>query len=151
MVIWVWVQIKMSLVSFYLVSTWKTRSVRFKKSGFLCSIWSYSHRSLRSSMPTMRGYWYFVVFVHDYSWFTWIYLLKHKSKQHDVYITFAIWLRLNSKTIKVFRTDSVSSVSDTTSLSSFDKMEALYATPVLVLPNKIVVLSRSFDIVLTEL
>lgn len=40
-------------------------------------------------IPTVSGFRYFVVFVDDYSCFTWICMFKHRSTLSQMYIAFA--------------------------------------------------------------
>jgi hypothetical protein len=50
---------------------------------------------------------YFVIFVDDYSKFTWIYMLKHCSDLVSIFQTFHKMIQTQfSRTIKVFRSDN---------------------------------------------
>lgn len=42
-----------------------------------------------SSVSSIGGPWYFVVFVDDYSWYSWIFHMKHHSELLQVYSKFA--------------------------------------------------------------
>lgn len=60
-----------------------------------------------SPTTTMGGSHYFVIFVDDFSRYTWIYLLKSRSELQQVYYNFAAMVRTQfSATIKVFRSDN---------------------------------------------
>ena len=39
-------------------------------------------------VPSRNGFHYYVVFIDDYSRYTWLYFLKAKSEVHDVFIKF---------------------------------------------------------------
>jgi hypothetical protein len=56
---------------------------------------------------TEGGSRYFVIFVDDYSRFTWIYMLKHRSNLVLIFQTFHKMIQTQfSRTIKVFRSDN---------------------------------------------
>ncbi|KAK9159402.1 hypothetical protein Syun_005743 [Stephania yunnanensis] len=56
---------------------------------------------------TVNGYRYFVLFIDDYSRFTWIYFLKHRSEISQTYIEFANMIKTQfARSIKIFRTDN---------------------------------------------
>jgi hypothetical protein len=60
-----------------------------------------------SPNTTMGGSKYFVIFVDDYSRFTWIYLLKKRSELPQTYHDFAKMVQTQfGRSIKVFRTDN---------------------------------------------
>ena len=46
-----------------------------------------------SPIPTMGGVIYFVIFVDDYSRFTWIYFMKHRSQLFQIYASFASFVQ----------------------------------------------------------
>jgi hypothetical protein len=53
--------------------------------------------------PIMRGSRYFVLFIGDYSRFTWIYMMKNRCDLPQIYINFAKMIQTQiSKVIKVF-------------------------------------------------
>lgn len=57
--------------------------------------------------PSMGGSRYFVLFIDDYSCFTWIYLMKNRHELPQIYINFAKMIHTQfSKVIKVFRRDN---------------------------------------------
>ena len=59
------------------------------------------------SVPTVGGLRYFVIFVNDFSRYTWIYLMKNLSKVLTIYHDFAKMIQNQySKAIKVFRSDN---------------------------------------------
>ena len=61
----------------------------------------------------MNGYRYFVLFIDDYSRFTWIYFLKHRYELSQIYIDFATMITTQfSCTIKIFRTDNAMEYQD---------------------------------------
>ena len=54
--------------------------------------------------PTMGGAQYFLLFIDDYSRFTWIYMMKNRHELPQIYINFAKMVQTQfSKVIKVFR------------------------------------------------
>jgi hypothetical protein len=56
---------------------------------------------------TEGGSRYFVIFVDDYSRFTWIYMLKHRSNLVPIFQTFHKMIQTQfSRTIKIFRSDN---------------------------------------------
>lgn len=58
-------------------------------------------------IPTMGGARYYVIFVDDYTRFTWVYLLHHRSDFLQIYKEFSAMIKTQfSKTIKIFRSDS---------------------------------------------
>ena len=59
-------------------------------------------------ISTEGGSHYFVIFVDDYSHYTWIYILQHRSKLTNVYQNFHKMVQTQfSRTIKTFRSDNV--------------------------------------------
>jgi transposase InsO family protein len=60
-----------------------------------------------SPVPTVGGSRYFVIFVNDFSRYTWIYLMKNRSEVLTIYRDFAKMVQTQySKAIKVFRSDN---------------------------------------------
>ncbi|KAL3511541.1 hypothetical protein ACH5RR_024258 [Cinchona calisaya] len=60
-----------------------------------------------SPTPTIGGSKYFVIFVNDYSQYTWIYFMNYKSDLSKIYRDFATMIQTQlSSIIKVFRTDN---------------------------------------------
>ena len=56
---------------------------------------------------TMGGSKYFVVFVDDYSHYTWIYLMKNRYQISQIISNFAAMIQTQFfRTIKMFRTDN---------------------------------------------
>ena len=56
---------------------------------------------------TVGGSKYFVIFVDDFSRYTWIYLMHNRSELAQIYCTFAQMISTQfSKAIKIFRTDN---------------------------------------------
>ncbi|CAB4299476.1 unnamed protein product [Prunus armeniaca] len=61
----------------------------------------------KAPISSMGGALYYVLFVDDYSRYTWIYLLRSRSDFLKIYIEFSTMIQTQfSKTIKVFRSDS---------------------------------------------
>jgi hypothetical protein len=59
-------------------------------------------------VPTEGGSRYFVIFLDDYSRYTWIYLLQHRSKLPQIYQNFHQMVQTQfSRTIKIFRSDAM--------------------------------------------
>ncbi|KAJ9558092.1 hypothetical protein OSB04_012706 [Centaurea solstitialis] len=68
--------------------------------------------------PSMGGAQYFVIFVDDHTRFTWIYLMKHRSKLPHIYITFARMIQTQfSKPIKILRADNAMEYKESSLLS----------------------------------
>ena len=60
-----------------------------------------------SSISSIGGSRYFVIFVDDYSRYSWIFNMKHRSKLLQVYSNFAKMVETQfSKRIKIFRSDN---------------------------------------------
>ncbi|KAL3498699.1 hypothetical protein ACH5RR_041431 [Cinchona calisaya] len=61
-----------------------------------------------SPPTTMGGSRYFIIFVDDFSQYTWIYLMHHMSDLSAIYREFADMIKTQfSRTIKILRTDNV--------------------------------------------
>ncbi|CAB4272913.1 unnamed protein product [Prunus armeniaca] len=61
----------------------------------------------KAPISSMGGALYYVLFVDDYSRYTWIYILRSRSDFLKIYIEFSTMIQTQfSKTIKVFRSDS---------------------------------------------
>lgn len=57
--------------------------------------------------PTKGGSFYYVLFIDDFTRFTWIYLKKHRSELYSIYTTFSTMsLTQFDKRVKIFRSDS---------------------------------------------
>jgi hypothetical protein len=68
--------------------------------------------------PSMGGSRYFVLFIDDYSRFTWIFMMKNRHELPQIYINFAKMIKTQfSKTIKVFRRDNAMEYRDSKLLS----------------------------------
>ena len=81
---------------------------------------------------TEGGSRYFVIFVDDYSRFTWIYLLKHRSDLVSIFQTFHKMIQTQfSRTIKVFRSDNAQEYHDKSFLSILESNGTLphYSCP----------------------
>ena len=60
-----------------------------------------------SSVPTVKGSRYFVIFVNDFSSYTWIYLMKNHSEVLTIYRDFAKMIQTQySKAIKIFQSNN---------------------------------------------
>ena len=60
-----------------------------------------------SPNPTMGGSRYFVIFVDDFSRYTWIYLMKNRSELPQIYYSIAAMVSTHfSKKIKIFCLDN---------------------------------------------
>jgi hypothetical protein len=61
-----------------------------------------------SPTATIGGYKYFVIFIDDFSRYTWVYLMHNRFELTQIYCTFAQMISTQfSKAIKIFRTDNV--------------------------------------------
>lgn len=68
-------------------------------------------------ISSIIGFRYFVLFIDDYSRFTWIYFLKHRSELSHIYMTFANMIQTQfSCTIKIIRTDNAMEYRDSSLL-----------------------------------
>nr|KYP63355.1 Retrovirus-related Pol polyprotein from transposon TNT 1-94 [Cajanus cajan] len=66
-----------------------------------CDLWG------PSPVASVAGYSYFVIFVDDFSRFTWFYPLRHKSNFYDVLVRFKVFVENQfSRFIKVFQSDN---------------------------------------------
>ena len=60
-----------------------------------------------SSISSIGGSRYFIVFVDDYSRYSWIFNIKHRSELLQIYSNFAKMVETQfSKRIKIFRSDN---------------------------------------------
>ena len=72
-------------------------------------------------VPTEGGSKYFVIFVDDFSRYTWIYLLHHRSELVSIYQTFHKMIETQfNRTVKVFRSDNAQEYNDKSFLSFLD-------------------------------
>ncbi|KAL0549526.1 hypothetical protein IC582_014011 [Cucumis melo] len=79
-----------------------------------------------ASTSIVHGYRYYVLFIDDFSRFTWIYFLKHHSELSRTYIEFVNMSRIQfSCPIKTLRTDNALEYKDSTSLSFLSKQGTL--------------------------
>ncbi|KAL0546824.1 hypothetical protein IC582_016742 [Cucumis melo] len=75
---------------------------------------------------TVHGYRYYVLFIDDFSRFTWIYFLKHRSALSRTYIEFANMIHTQfSCPIKTLRTDNALEYKDSTLLSFLSQQGTL--------------------------
>ena len=75
--------------------------------------------------PTMGGSKYYVIFVDDFSRFTWIYILKNRSELGETYRNFATMIDTQfKKKIKLFRADNAKEYKE----SELSKFLASYGT-----------------------
>lgn len=59
-----------------------------------------------SSSPTISGFQFYLVLIDDYSWYSWLYLLKNKSDVFTVFSKFEVQVENQfSTTIKVIQSD----------------------------------------------
>jgi hypothetical protein len=88
----------------------KQTKLPFNNSDFFSSApFDLVHSDIWDSAPfsTEGGSRYFVIFVDDYSRFTWIYMLKHCSDLVPIFQTFHKMIQTQfSRTIKVFLSDN---------------------------------------------
>ena len=70
-----------------------------------------------SPVASINGYRYFVLFIDDYSRFTWVYFMKHKSELCQIYKNFVVMIKTQfSYTIQTLRTDNAMEYQDSTLL-----------------------------------
>ena len=74
-------------------------------------------------VSTEGGSKYFVIFVDDFSRYTWIYLLHHRSELVSIYQKFHKMIETQfNHIVKVFRLDNAQEYNDKSFLSSLDKI-----------------------------
>ncbi|TYK10332.1 Retrovirus-related Pol polyprotein from transposon TNT 1-94 [Cucumis melo var. makuwa] len=99
----------------------KQPALSFSKSTSICDKpFDLIHSDIWGPAPTsiVHGYRYYVLFIDDFSRFTWIYFLKHRSELSRTYIEFANMIRTQfSCPIKTLRTDNALEYKDSTLLS----------------------------------
>ena len=102
-----------------------------------------------SPIPTQGGSRYFVIFVDDFSRYTWIYLFKNRSELSQIYRDFTKMIETQfSKPIKVFRSDNAQEYkAHEFTIFSINLVLSLTLL-VLALLNKMVGLSANFIIFL---
>ena len=72
-------------------------------------------------VPTEGGSKYFVIFVDDFSRYTWIYLLHHRSELVSIYQTFHKMIETQfNRAVKVFWSDNAQEYNDKSFLSFLD-------------------------------
>ena len=60
-----------------------------------------------SPLTSLLGFNYYVIFVDDYSWFTWLFLLKHKNEVLSVFKHFKSMVETQfSSKLKILRTNN---------------------------------------------
>jgi len=70
-----------------------------------------------SLVSSINGFLYFVLFIDDFSCFTWIYFLKNRSELPQIYISFARMVKTQfSCDIKILRTDNAMEYCDSSLL-----------------------------------
>ena len=73
-----------------------------------------------SPILSMSSYQYYVIFIDDYSRYTWIYFLKQRSDLPQVYIKFANMVKTQfTCPIKILRTDNATEYQDLSTLLAF--------------------------------
>ena len=101
--------------------TAKQPALSFNKSNSLsASPFDLVHSDIWGPAPTpsMGGSRYFVLFIDDYSRYTWIFMMKNRHELPQIYINFAKMIKTQfSKTIKVFRRDNAMEYRDSKLLS----------------------------------
>ena len=72
-------------------------------------------------IPTERGSRYFVIFMDDFSQYTWIYLLHHRFKLVSIYQTFHKMIETQfNRTVKVFQSNNAQEYNNKSFLSFLD-------------------------------
>ena len=97
----------------------KQHALSFSNSASLCDKpFGLIHSDIWGPAPctTVNGYRYFVLFIDDYSRFTWIYFLKHRSFLYQIYVNFATHTQFSS-IIKILRTDNAMEYKDSRLIS----------------------------------
>ena len=82
-------------------------------------------------VPTEGGTKYFVIFVDDFSRYTWIYLLHHRSELMFIYQTFHKMIETQfNRTVKVFRSNNTQEYNDKSLLSFIFYRQSWYLSSV---------------------
>jgi hypothetical protein len=90
-----------------------------------------------SPVPTMEGSRYFVIFVDDFSCYTWIYLIKNHYEVLTIYHDFAKMIQTQySKAIKVFHSGNAREYRKLIFLLFLNTMELFFIPRVLAPHNK---------------
>ena len=72
-------------------------------------------------VSTERGSRYFVIFIDDFSRYTWIYLLHHRSELVSIYQTFHKMIQTQfNRTVKVFQSNNAQEYNNKSFLSFLD-------------------------------
>ena len=94
-------------------------------------------------VPTEGGSRYFVIFVDDFSWYTWIYLLYHMFELMSIYQTIHKMIETQfNHAIKIFRSNNAHEYNEKSFLSFLDSNGTLphqfcpYTSQKLVVPNE---------------
>ncbi|KAL0541828.1 hypothetical protein IC582_021892 [Cucumis melo] len=107
----------------------KQPALSFSKSTSFCDKpFDLIHYDIWGPAPTstVHNYRYYVLFIDDFSRFTWIYFLKHRSELSRTYIEFANMIRTQfSCPIKTLRTDNALEYKDSTLLSFLSQQGTL--------------------------
>ncbi|KAL0559260.1 hypothetical protein IC582_003857 [Cucumis melo] len=107
----------------------KQPALSFSKSTSICDKpFDLIYSDIWGPAPTsiVHGYRYYVLFIDDFSRFTWIYFLKHRSELSRTYIEFANMIRTQfSCPIKTLRTDNALEYKDSTLLSFLSQQGTL--------------------------
>ncbi|KAL0554223.1 hypothetical protein IC582_008140 [Cucumis melo] len=107
----------------------KQPALSFSKSTSICDKpFDLIHSDIWGPAPTstVYGYRYHVLFIDDFSQFSWIYFLKHRSELSRTYIEFANMIRTQfSCPIKTLRTDNALEYKDSTLLSFLSQQGTL--------------------------
>lgn len=100
----------------------KQHALSFHKSTSVTSApFDLVHSDIWGPAPTatMGGSRYFVIFVDDFSRYTWLYILKNRSQLQQTYYDFASMIKTQfSRVIKIFRSDNAQEYCDTSFLAS---------------------------------
>jgi transposase InsO family protein len=102
-----------------------------------------------SPVSSINGFRYFVLFIDDFSRFTWIYFLKNRSELPQIYISFARMVKTQfSCAIKILRTDNAMEYRDSSLLQFLSQQGTV--VHVLTPPNKMVGLNENIVTSLTQ-
>ena len=98
------------------------------------------------------GHRYYVIFIDDYSRYTWIYFMKHRSQLLSIYQSFIRMIHTQfSSTIRIFCSDSGGNTCQILFVNYLHLKALLPNYHVLVLMHKIVSMSENIVILLKQL